>query len=136
MVILSMIYIGSANYLLLTCKRDFQITVVTCLGKIDIKTESLIYPLCQYGNEVKDMSNIEKEAKVIRGIEAIISNRHIVTRIPYLRYLKEQKEIKRAKAEARMKDAELEIRAIEKMINREEAKGLEEEEVKDDTTKI
>lgn len=71
------------------------------------------------------MSNIEKEAEVIRGIEAIISNRHIVARIPYLDYLLGQKEIKRAKAEARTKKAELEIRAIEKMINREEAKGLE-----------
>jgi len=73
------------------------------------------------------MSNIEREEKVIREIETIISNRHIVSRISYLSYLRGQKEIKRVKAEARMEYAELEIRAIEKMMNRETAKELEEE---------
>ena len=74
------------------------------------------------------MSNIEREAEIERGIKGIISKRRITNTIPYLSYLREQKEIKRAKAEARMKDTELEIRTIEKMINREKAKGLEEEE--------
>ena len=74
------------------------------------------------------MSNIEREAEIERGIKGIMLRRRITNTIPYLSYLREQKEIKRAKAEARMKDAELEIRAIEKMMNRETAKGLEEKE--------
>ena len=72
------------------------------------------------------MSNIETEAEIERGIEAIISKRNITNRKGYLTYLKGQKEIKRASAEERFEHAELEIRVIEKMINRENAKGLEE----------
>ena len=73
------------------------------------------------------MSDIEREAGIERGIEAIILKRNITNRKTYLEYLKGQKEIKRVTAEERMEYAELEIRAIDKMINRETAKGLEEE---------
>ena len=61
-----------------------------------------------------------------RGIEAIISKRNITNRMNYLQYLKGQKEIKRTKAEEREVDAREEVRVIDKMINRENAKGVEE----------
>ena len=102
------------------------------MGNIELKIAKLIYTpsIYQYVIEVKDMSNIEREAEIERGIEAIISKRNITKRKEYLTYLKGQKEIKRAKAEARKDDTELEIRVIDKMINRENAKGVEEEETK------
>ena len=74
------------------------------------------------------MSNIEREAEIEKGIEAIISKRNITNRKTYLGYLRGQKEIKRATAEERTEYAELEIRVIDRMMNREMAKGLEEEE--------
>ena len=73
------------------------------------------------------MGNIEREAEIERGIEIIILKRNIGNRIGYLTYLKGQKEIKRAKAEEKMDDAELEIKTIDKMMNREKAKEFEEE---------
>ena len=76
------------------------------------------------------MSNIEREAEIEREIKIIILKRNIGNQIAYLSYLKDQKEIKRAKAEARMEDAGLEIKTIDKMINREKAKVLEEKEAK------
>ena len=72
------------------------------------------------------MSNIERAAEIERGIEAITLTRNITNRKGYLVYLKGQKEIKRARAEERFEHAESEIRVIEKMINRENAKELEE----------
>ena len=62
------------------------------------------------------MSNIEREAEIERGINEIMLKRRITNTIPYLCYLKGQKEIKRVKAEERMEDAELEMKVIEKMI--------------------
>lgn len=50
-------------------------------------------------------------------IEAIISRRGIANRKAYLDYLFEQKDVKRAKAKERMKEAELEMDVIKGMMD-------------------
>jgi len=106
--------------------QDNQVRLLSSLGNIEVKNRKLyIAPSYQYDIEVKNMSNIEREAEIERGIEAIISKRNIMKhRMNYLQYLKGQKEIKRAKAEEKFVNVELEIRVIDKMINRENAKEL------------
>ena len=61
------------------------------------------------------MEEKESELKIAKGIHELMRRRSITNTEAYLAYLKEQKQTKRKKSEARMEEAELELRVIEKM---------------------
>ena len=61
------------------------------------------------------MGDEKTESAIAQEIRELMQRRSISDTKGYLAYLKEQKGTKREKSEARMKEAELELRVIEKM---------------------
>ena len=61
------------------------------------------------------MADKKSESEIAKEVRELMQRRSITDTKGYLAYLKEQKETKRVKSEARMKEAELELGVIEKM---------------------
>ena len=61
------------------------------------------------------MGDKKTESAIAQEIIGLMQRRSITDTKGYLAYLKEQKETKRKKSEARMEEAELELVVIEKM---------------------
>ncbi|MBC8521267.1 MAG: hypothetical protein H8D26_04665 [Methanomicrobia archaeon] len=61
------------------------------------------------------MVEIKSESSIAREFRELMQRRGIAESNAYLDYLIEQKETKRAKSEARMREAELEKEVMEKM---------------------
>ena len=61
------------------------------------------------------MGDKKAESEIAQEIKELMQRRSITDTKGYLAYLKEQKETKRVKSEARMEEAELELVVIEKM---------------------
>lgn len=61
------------------------------------------------------MAGIKSESDIVEETNELMQKRGITDRTKYIDYLVEQKEVKREKSEARMKEAELEKVVLEKM---------------------
>lgn len=61
------------------------------------------------------MVEIKSENAIAKEFRELMQKRGITEHDKYLNYLIEQKEVKRAKSEARMREAELEKKVLEKM---------------------
>lgn len=61
------------------------------------------------------MVDKKSETEIAKEIKELMQKRGITNQKAYLDYLKEQKEIKRDKSRARMEEAKLELKVIEKM---------------------
>lgn len=61
------------------------------------------------------MGKLKSEEEIAKGIWEYMKNRNITNEESYFNYLSEQKEVKKEKSEARMKEAIRELEVIEKM---------------------